>query len=88
MDIEIMLLSKSDLKIQPLASQSQTVLPEKTADSRGQLGKSLFDQLILQDTTRGLIVDGKTSDAAINTVTFKRQSTPVMATSIRYYKAR
>jgi hypothetical protein len=71
-----------------LAVQSQTVLPEKTADSRGQLGKSLFDQLIAQDTTRGLIVDGQKTDAAINTVTFKRQSTPVMATSIRYYKAK
>jgi len=71
-----------------LAVQSQTVLPDKTADSRGQLGKSLFDQLVAQDTTRGLIVEGEKSDAAINTVTFKRQATPVMATSVRYYKAK
>ena len=71
-----------------LAVQSQTVLPDKTAESRGQLGQSLFAQLVTQDTTRGLIVEGQKTDAAINTVTFKRAATPVMATSIRYYNAK
>jgi hypothetical protein len=71
-----------------LAVQSQTVLPDKTAESRGQLGQSLFAQLVTQDTTRGLIVEGQKTDAAINTVTFKRSPTPVMATSIRYYNAK
>ena len=36
-----------------LAIQSQTVLPDETADSRGQLAKSLFDQLPAGDLTQG-----------------------------------
>ncbi|MCA9010094.1 MAG: hypothetical protein KDB01_10135 [Planctomycetaceae bacterium] len=71
-----------------LAVQSQTVLPDKTAESRGQLGQSLFDQLLTQDKTRGLIVEGQKAEAAIDIVTFKRSPTPVMATSIRYYNAK
>jgi len=71
-----------------LAVQSQAQLPLKTASSRGQLGKSLFDQLMDQDGTRGLIAEGQSKAAAINTVTFDRDPTPVMATSIRYYAPR
>ena len=58
------------------------------AESFGQLGQSLFAQLVMQDTTLGLIVEGQKTDAAINTVTFKRAATSVMATSIRYYNAK
>jgi hypothetical protein len=71
-----------------LAVLSQAQLPSKTAVSRGQLGKSLFDQLMAQDSTRGLIAEGQTKAAAINTVTFDRDPIPVMATSIRYYAPR
>lgn len=71
-----------------LVVQSQAQLPDKTAATRGQLGKSLFDQLMEQDGTRGLIVEGQSVAAAVNTVTFERDPTPVMATSIRYYSAR
>jgi len=71
-----------------LAVQSQAQLPVRTAPSRGQLGKSLFDQLMDQDGTRGLIAEGESKAAAINTVTFDRDPTPVMATSIRYYAPR
>ena len=70
-----------------LAIQSQARLPEETKESRGQLGSSLFDQLLAQDTTRGLIVDGQKEDAEVETVKFTPILTPVMSASIRYYKA-
>lgn len=71
-----------------LAIQTQTVLPDETKETRGQLGKSLIDQLVAQDTTRGLIAEGEKTKAAIDTVSFKRNSVPVMATSIRYYNVK
>ena len=71
-----------------LAVQSQTKLPPKTAPTRGQLGKSLFDQLLAQDGTRGLIAEGESKVSAIKTVSFERDSIPVMVTSIRYYTPR
>ncbi|MCA9012211.1 MAG: hypothetical protein KDB01_20805, partial [Planctomycetaceae bacterium] len=42
-----------------LAVQSQAELPDKTAESRGTLGTSLFEQLLAQDTTRGAIGEGE-----------------------------
>ncbi len=69
-----------------LAIQSKAKLPTQTASSRGQLGRSLTDQLLAQDITRGLIVEGEKTNAAVKTTTFQRDPIPVMATSIRYYK--
>lgn len=69
-----------------LAIQTQTSLPEKTAESRGDLGKSLFDQLIAQDTTRGLIVEGDKKRQDLEIAKFKRKLPPIMAVSIRYYR--
>ena len=69
-----------------LAVQSQAQLPDETTESRGQLGSSLFDQLLAQDTTRGLISEGANEAAKIDTVQFTPKSTPVMAASVRYYK--
>ena len=71
-----------------LAIKSQTRLPDETKETRGQLGTSLFDQLLAQkDTTRGLIVEGDREDAEIETVKFTPILTPVMSASVRYYKA-
>lgn len=69
-----------------LAVQSHASLPDATAPSRGQLGKSLFDQLLAQDSTRGLIAEGEQTKSAVNSVTFERNPVPVMAASIHYYK--
>ncbi len=65
--------------------QAQATLPSKTLASRGKLGKSLFDQMVAQTSTRGLIVEGEKEASTIKTTKFKRDSIPVMATSIRYY---
>lgn len=71
-----------------LAIQSQSRLPDETKETRGQLGTSLFDQLLAQnDTTRGLIVEGDKEGAEIETVKFTPNLTPVMSASVRYYKA-
>lgn len=70
-----------------LAVQSQARLPDETKDSRGQLGSSLFDQLLTQETTRGLIAEGASEAAKVDTVKFTPQPTPIMSASVRYYKA-
>jgi len=70
-----------------LAIQSQAELPDETKESRGQLGTSLFDQLLTQGITRGLIAHGDSEAAKIDTVKFTPQPTPVMSASVRYYKA-
>ena len=68
----------------PTADEARVFIASQDKDKRARL----IDQLLAQDTTRGLIVEGKKTDAVIETVKFQRNLTPVMATSIRYYKAR
>lgn len=68
-----------------LAIVSKGKLPAKAPSDRGQLAKSLTDQLVAQ-VNRGLIVDGAQTDSKITKTTFDRFATPVMAVSIRYYK--
>lgn len=77
------LILDEDLEMQQL--QSQVALPEKTAESRGQLAKTLFAQLSSQNSTRGLITEGAETEAKVKTVTFRRDLTPVVVASIRYY---
>jgi hypothetical protein len=68
-----------------LAIQAQAKLPSETAPSLGKLNKSLTDQLLAQDATRGLIVEGEKTQANIRIVTFQRDPLPAMSTSIRYF---
>lgn len=70
-----------------LAVLSQAELPDKTEESRGQLGTSLFDQLLAQGITRGAIGEGEREEAKIDIVKFTPLPTPAMSASVRYYKA-
>ncbi|MEZ6128055.1 MAG: hypothetical protein R3C59_05200 [Planctomycetaceae bacterium] len=68
-----------------LAVQSQARLPDETPETRGELGTNLFKQLLAQDSTRGLVVQGASEQAKIDTVKFTRQPIPIMSASVRYY---
>lgn len=67
-----------------LATISETTMPKTTAKSRGDLGTSLFEQLVAQNT-RSAIVQGAKVISEINHKKFQRAPTPIMNATVEYY---